>query len=1022
MDSSFFPARSPSAASSQYFNALDHFPQQQPFFSPAAPSPGLTSSLDPLPSVRNVPSGAYPKLERRQRDVSSSADLLSTHDPIASASTPAQGTTNAPYRQVGTIGDGRKLTASPSPDKAAFDARAFTSSGRDEPLVGVTRNGEGGTGGTTPSGSRPSSFILDLLPPRTSGSTTPSNAAPVPTSSTTSTSNTSAPASVSDDATSQSLSLPDSFNQSSLFHSPTSFTAPTLSLSSAEPPSSLDARISSLETSVADLFALVQTELKGQREQIALLRSLVLQNAGGGGPVVGNASAIEASPLLTLRSPSPHHSPASLPTPTQPRQIREQHSLSYLHLPSAQPFAPSSQPPSPALSAPGGLENFQNTTCSDADNRSRSTSGESLAAEQHAREKDEQLKALTAQVNSLSSSLSHLLSIQGNPSPAPSPSLPSSHHLQPNPHRQMSLPLGPTSPNLGGGQPQMAGLGVGLGGPPRSPLMRPHSANGGPGLGLSRAASIGSTYGRNNGDRSPAGFGGRSDTFESSNWGDSNIMPNSPLVGSQNGGSSNPPGSLGGKWENLGVGSELFRTIAKYGLGPPTKIQCKAIPCVLRFQDIVSQAPSIQERIQSYIVPAIQMILSLIAQAAAEGNSPNNKGVQIIVVTATVDQAAQAQRLSVGLGGSLGIRTSLCVGSGDLQADLATFVKSPPHILVGTPQRLLDLLSLRTLNVSEVRMLVVDECDQLIARNLSDYVVGINRLLPPSSPGGFSANPPSPSLVRSPLPGAFDSTPRFQDSPRFPSPAGGVSTSGLNGGGLGERERQTVIFSCTVPQDVLNFASSLQLREPVRVLVRREGGESSSPSVRGLKAYYLYIALGSTVGAGKGALGRREESNAREWKLEALADLIVDYAFETCVVFCSSVDAVEAVSYKLSSRGVEALALHQDMGPPARHQIMSKFRAPPATRPLGPTKRALIVYDALCRTLTDVSQVPLVINYDLPRAVEDYIHRVSCATAAGMGRPGVVINFVTPGSDVERLRAIESFYRIKIQELPPSLG
>lgn len=336
-----------------------------------------------------------------------------------------------------------------------------------------------------------------------------------------------------------------------------------------------------------------------------------------------------------------------------------------------------------------------------------------------------------------------------------------------------------------------------------------------------------------------------------------------------------------------------------YRLGPPTKIQCKAIPCILRNQDIVSQAPSIQERIQSYVVPALQIVLSTLALAAFELGSSANKGVQVIIITATVDQSAQAQRLSVGLGGSLGIRTSLCVGQGDLQQDLHSFQKAPPHVLVGTPQRLLELFSMRVLNVSEIRLLVIDECDQLIARNLSDYVVSLVRLLPPSSAN--MAPPSSPSLVRSPmlaggsggsngqLPGAFETTPRFVDSPRFPT-----------SGGMGQQqqqqplfvpipgERQTVILSCTVPQDVLNFASSLQLREPVRVLVRREGGESSSPSARSVKAYYVYIAVGAP-GAGAAAksktvgVGRRDASDAREWKLEALADLCEDYAFETCV-------------------------------------------------------------------------------------------------------------------------------------------
>lgn len=264
-------------------------------------------------------------------------------------------------------------------------------------------------------------------------------------------------------------------------------------------------------------------------------------------------------------------------------------------------------------------------------------------------------------------------------------------------------------------------------------------------------------------------------------------------------------------------------------LGPPTKIQSKAIPCILRNQDIVTQAPSIQERIQAYVVPALQLVVSTLA-----ANPSSSAAIQILIVTATVDQAAQAQRLSVGMGGQLGIRTSLVVGSSsgaDLQAEAQQLVQAPPHVLVGTPAKLLDLLALRLVHLGEVKLLVVDECDQLIARNLSEFVGNLVRLLPPSvavGGGGGGGTPGSPIMTRSPmlggggigLPGAFD-TP--------------VIGSGGGGGG----GRQTAILSCTVPQDVLNFASSLQLREPVRVLVRREGGDSTSPTVRNLKQYYV---------------------------------------------------------------------------------------------------------------------------------------------------------------------------------------
>ena len=122
--------------------------------------------------------------------------------------------------------------------------------------------------------------------------------------------------------------------------------------------------------------------------------------------------------------------------------------------------------------------------------------------------------------------------------------------------------------------------------------------------------------------------------------------------------------------------------------------------------------------------------------------------------------------------------------------------------------------------------------------------------------------------------------------------------------------------------------------------------------------------------------GRQETASSREWKLEALADLCVDADFTQAVVYCSSIDSVEAVAYKLSSRNLDALALHGDMGASARHAIVTKFRSGNVGQGRGmAAKRVLVVYDALCRTLSDIHQVAMVVNFDLPRAVEDYIHR-----------------------------------------------
>ena len=243
-----------------------------------------------------------------------------------------------------------------------------------------------------------------------------------------------------------------------------------------------------------------------------------------------------------------------------------------------------------------------------------------------------------------------------------------------------------------------------------------------------------------------------------------NVAEGMPGAGPQGPGNQ----SLQGKWEALGVSGELLRAIIKYGIGPPSKIQMKAIPCVLNTQDIVAQASSIQERIQSYVIPALQHVYNNNMAQANSGNMSDSvelpapiKGVQALILTATIDQAGQAHRMCLGLGQSLGISSSLAVGQGDVTNELNALTAKPPQILVGTPQKLLDLLSIRSIPTDRLSLLVIDEMDQLIARNLSDFVNNLAKLLPPPIAAATSSKSPGGQPVRA-------------------------------------QERQTAIFSCTV--------------------------------------------------------------------------------------------------------------------------------------------------------------------------------------------------------------------------------
>ena len=307
------------------------------------------------------------------------------------------------------------------------------------------------------------------------------------------------------------------------------------------------------------------------------------------------------------------------------------------------------------------------------------------------------------------------------------------------------------------------------------------------------------------------------------------------------------------------------------------------------------------------------------------------------MISTTVDQATQAQRMIRDLGGPIGVRSALGVGvtsaNSDLSQELRLLQQSMPHIICGTPQKLHALFtSPGGLVGSEVRFLVLDEVDQLIARNLHEFVFNIIKGLPPprSRPTGTGTpNPGSTSNSQASFNGSQEPSNgivppqgrRFSLAPTSPSvPA----ETGINSSLV---ERQTALFSNTVPQDVLNLASVIQLREPVRVLVRRDGNVAQaepSQGSRGLRQFYLYLAFTAggrsdpmaippggglgIIGSGRGA-SSAETAQAREWKLDALADLFDDVEITQAIVHVGGMTALDSVVYKLASRGLEAVPL-----------------------------------------------------------------------------------------------------------------
>lgn len=192
---------------------------------------------------------------------------------------------------------------------------------------------------------------------------------------------------------------------------------------------------------------------------------------------------------------------------------------------------------------------------------------------------------------------------------------------------------------------------------------------------------------------------------------------------------------------------------------------------------------------------------------------------------------------------------------------------------------------------------------------------------------------------------------------------------------------QVVLLSATMPADVLEVTTKF-MRDPIRILVKRE-----ELTLRGINQYYI-------------AIGKEH------YKLDTICDLYEYLNVQQAVIFCNSRRKVDWLTQQMRQRDFTVSALHGDMEQKQRDKIMQEFRTG--------SSRVLITTDLLARGI-DVQQVSLVINYDLPRVKENYIHRIG--RSGRFGRKGVAINFLTE-EDTENMRIIERHYNTEIEEMP----
>ena len=301
---------------------------------------------------------------------------------------------------------------------------------------------------------------------------------------------------------------------------------------------------------------------------------------------------------------------------------------------------------------------------------------------------------------------------------------------------------------------------------------------------------------------------------------------------------------------------------------------------------------------------------------------PDAKGVQCIVLCPTRELAIQAaDEIRKYAKYMHGIKVLPIYGGQDISRQIRSLA-SNVQIVVGTPGRVMDHMRRHTLKLKNIKLMVLDEADEMLNMGFREDIETILE---------------------------------------------GIGT-----------EHQTVLFSATMPQAILDITSQYQKADAKHIQIQKK--ELTIPLV---KQYYYEVK--------------------RENKEEVAARLLDYYNPRQTLVFCNTKKMVDELCEKLKGRGYFAEGLHGDLSQAQRDKVMQGFRKG--------TTEILIATDVAARGI-DVDDVEAVINYDVPQDIEYYVHRIGRTGRAG--RSGRSFTLVV-GREIYKIREIEKVCNTKIK-------
>lgn len=368
------------------------------------------------------------------------------------------------------------------------------------------------------------------------------------------------------------------------------------------------------------------------------------------------------------------------------------------------------------------------------------------------------------------------------------------------------------------------------------------------------------------------------------------------------------------KYSESNVNKNILKALDEMGFVDMTPIQEKAIPVLQSGKDIIGQAQTGTGKTASFGIPMIEAI------------DKKCNGIQGLVLCPTRELAIQAAEEIKKMSKYMPHVGVVAIYGGQDIGRQFRLLRGQVNIIVGTPGRIMDHMERGTIAFPELKMLVLDEADEMLNMGFREDIEEICKELP--------------------------------------------------------EERQTALFSATMPQEILEITEEYQKdAELVRV-------EAEEMTVTAIKQSYYIIK------------GREKDTS--------LCRLIDYMSPKRALIFCNTKRKVDQLTLVLKAKGYSAEAIHGDLSQHQRDRVMNLFR--------NGNLELLLATDVAARGI-DVDDVDMVFNYDMPQDMEWYVHRIGRTGRAG--RRGKAISLIT-AREQYKIDSLEEYCntKIKLRDMP----